>query len=194
MSRPSRCSLHPSGWVWFGEHPRKPTVRNAWFGSKGETRGGSVMVWAALSWYNILLVPPLPFMAEIVQGSTWKDWVIRYIQWSRRYFGKTMQFSKTTMPPFTELEHLSHYLESMKVNFEILASTVTRSEHHWTTVVRFGDYSKEKIPFSNISKATWKCSSRGMVQNTARYCSKLVRVHSKKDFGCIEGKRWSNVI
>jgi hypothetical protein len=32
---------------------------------------GSVMVWAAISWYSILLVPLLPFMAELLQGSTW---------------------------------------------------------------------------------------------------------------------------
>jgi hypothetical protein len=32
--------------------------------------GGSVMVWAAISWYSILLVPLLPFMAELPQGNT----------------------------------------------------------------------------------------------------------------------------
>jgi hypothetical protein len=31
--------------------------------------GGSVMVWAAKSWYSILLIPLLPFMAELLQGS-----------------------------------------------------------------------------------------------------------------------------
>jgi hypothetical protein len=33
--------------------------------------GGSVIVWAAGSWYRILLVPLLPSMAELLQGSTW---------------------------------------------------------------------------------------------------------------------------
>jgi hypothetical protein len=33
--------------------------------------GGSVMVWAAISWYSILLVPLVPFIAELRQGSTW---------------------------------------------------------------------------------------------------------------------------
>jgi hypothetical protein len=34
--------------------------------SNSETRGGSVMVWAAISWYSILLVPLLlPFIAEL---------------------------------------------------------------------------------------------------------------------------------
>jgi hypothetical protein len=31
---------------------------------------GSVMVWAAISWYCILLAPLLPFTAELLQGST----------------------------------------------------------------------------------------------------------------------------
>jgi hypothetical protein len=30
MSRPSRCSLHQAEFT-FGEHPRKPTIQNAWF-------------------------------------------------------------------------------------------------------------------------------------------------------------------
>jgi hypothetical protein len=34
---------------------------------------GSVMVWAAISWYSILLVPFLPFMAELLQGSMYVD-------------------------------------------------------------------------------------------------------------------------
>jgi hypothetical protein len=41
--------------------------------------GGPVMVWAAISWYSILLVPLLLFMAELLQGSTWTGSVIRCI-------------------------------------------------------------------------------------------------------------------
>jgi hypothetical protein len=37
-------------------------------GCNSETRGGSVMVWAAISWYSILLVPLLLFMTELLQG------------------------------------------------------------------------------------------------------------------------------
>jgi hypothetical protein len=40
---------------------------------------GSVMVWAAVSWYSILVVPLLHFMVELLQGSTWTCWVIRCI-------------------------------------------------------------------------------------------------------------------
>jgi hypothetical protein len=38
-----------------------------------EHRGGSVMVWAAISWYSILLVPLLPFIAELLQGNMYMD-------------------------------------------------------------------------------------------------------------------------
>jgi hypothetical protein len=32
--------------------------------------GGSWMVWPAISWYSILLVPLLPFMGKLLQGNT----------------------------------------------------------------------------------------------------------------------------
>jgi hypothetical protein len=57
---------------------------------------GSLMFWESISWYSILLVPLLPIMAELLQRSTWRGWVIRCIPWSRRYFRTTMQFSKRT--------------------------------------------------------------------------------------------------
>jgi hypothetical protein len=54
-----------------------------------------------VSWYSILLVPLLPFMAKLLQGSTWTGWVIRRIPWSRHHFETMVQFSKTTVPPLT---------------------------------------------------------------------------------------------
>jgi hypothetical protein len=63
--------------------------------------GGSVTVWAAISRYSILLAPLLTFMAELLQGSTWAGWLISCIPWSWSHIRTTMQFSKTTMPPFT---------------------------------------------------------------------------------------------
>jgi hypothetical protein len=82
MSRPSQCSLHQEEFT-FGEHPRKPTIRNAWF-QQWNTR--ELMVGAAISWYSILLVPLLPFITELLQGSTWTGGVIWRIPWPRRYF------------------------------------------------------------------------------------------------------------
>jgi hypothetical protein len=35
-----------------------------------------------------------------------------------------------------------------------VANTVTTSDHHWTTLISFGDSSKEQIPISNICKVT----------------------------------------
>jgi hypothetical protein len=48
-------------------------------GSTVKHGGGSVMVWATISWYSIQLVPLLPFMAESLQGSAWTGGVIRCI-------------------------------------------------------------------------------------------------------------------
>jgi hypothetical protein len=47
MSGPSRRSLHQEVFT-FGEHPRKPKIRNAWFPT-AKHAGGSVMVRAAIS-------------------------------------------------------------------------------------------------------------------------------------------------
>jgi hypothetical protein len=41
--------------------------------------GGSVMVWAAISCYVILLVLLLPFMAKLLKGSKGTVWIIRCI-------------------------------------------------------------------------------------------------------------------
>jgi hypothetical protein len=61
-----------SGRVYIWRTPKEaydsecliPTVKHG---------GGSVMVWAAILWYSILLVPLLPFMAELLQGSASHD-------------------------------------------------------------------------------------------------------------------------
>jgi hypothetical protein len=97
----------------------KNTLGTLQFGMPGfssETRGDSMMVWAATPWYNILFVPSLPFMAELLQGSMWAGWVVMCIPWSRRYFRTKIHFSKTTLPLFTQLELFRHGLKSMKVN------------------------------------------------------------------------------
>jgi hypothetical protein len=90
----NRKRAHDIRWVFphavtYGEHSRKPTIRNAWF-QQWNTGGGSVMIWAAVSWYSILLVPLLPFTAKLLQVSTW-CWVISCIPWSRRYFQTMIQ-------------------------------------------------------------------------------------------------------
>jgi hypothetical protein len=47
------------------------------FNIESREGGCSVIVWATILWYNILLVPLLPFMEELLQGSTWTGWLIR---------------------------------------------------------------------------------------------------------------------
>jgi hypothetical protein len=86
MSSHSRCSLCQEKFT-FGEHPRKLTILNSRF-EQWNTGGwgvNSVMVLAAISWYSILLVPLLPFMAKLLQGNTWIGWLIGWIPWSRCY-------------------------------------------------------------------------------------------------------------
>jgi hypothetical protein len=88
MSCPSCRSLHQEEFT-FGEHPRKPAI----------TRGRFCDGFGSNTWCSTLLVPLLPFMAKLLQGSTCTGWVIRCNPWSRRYFRK-MHFFKTTVPPW----------------------------------------------------------------------------------------------
>jgi hypothetical protein len=103
-------------------------------------RGDCVIIWAAVSWCNLLLVPLSHVIDGLLWGSTWKGWVIRYLSWSSRYFWTTMQFSKLTMPPFTQQEIFSHGLKNMKMNFNIFPGHYSHTfGHHWTTLVSFWD-------------------------------------------------------
>jgi hypothetical protein len=64
-SEESSFILFPtSGRVYIWRTPKECLVLTVKHG------GGSVMVWVAISWYSVLLVPLLPFMAELLQGNT----------------------------------------------------------------------------------------------------------------------------
>jgi hypothetical protein len=83
-------------------------------GSNSETREGSVMVWAAVSWCSILLVPLLPLHGRIT-AREYMDRVSDQVHpMFRYYFRTTIQFSKT-MASSTQLELFSHGLKSMMV-------------------------------------------------------------------------------
>jgi hypothetical protein len=57
-------------------------------------------------------------MAELLQGSTYVEKLGNQVRpMIQTLF--SMQFSKTTMPPFTQLELFSHGLKSMMMNFNI---------------------------------------------------------------------------
>jgi hypothetical protein len=135
MSHPSRCSLHHEEFA-FGEHPRKPKFGMS--NSESETRGDSMMILAAISCYSILLIPLLPFMAELLQGSTWTGSVIRCIPWSRRYFRTMMNFPKKIMPQFTQLELFGLALKNMKVNFSIIPGQ--QNDQIWTSLNQSGQF------------------------------------------------------
>jgi hypothetical protein len=81
--------LHAAPYIRKRSHLRyentQGSLQSRMPGSNSETWEGSIMVWAAISWYSILLVPLLPFMAELLQGSMWTGWVIWCIPWSRCY-------------------------------------------------------------------------------------------------------------
>jgi hypothetical protein len=97
-----------SGRVYVWRTPKEaynpqcmvPTVKH---------REGSMVVWAAILWYSILLVQLLPFMAESLQGGMWTGNPVHPM----------MQFSKMTIPPFTQLALFSHGFKCMKVKFNI---------------------------------------------------------------------------
>jgi hypothetical protein len=79
-----------------------------------------------------------------------------------------MQFSKTTMPPFTHLELFSHGLKSMEMNFNIFPGQ--HNHQIWTS----------------LNQAEWYQIPLEIVETCMN--------HSKKDCGCIEGKRLSDTI
>jgi hypothetical protein len=66
-----------SGGVYVRRTPRKPTIRNAWV-QQWNTR--VVLWWFGQQHHGIVLFTLLPFMAELLQGSTWTGWVIRCVQ------------------------------------------------------------------------------------------------------------------
>jgi hypothetical protein len=99
----------------FGE-PWKLTIWNPWL-QQWNTGGGSVMIWTAISWYSIQLVPLLPSTADLLQTSMVTGSVIMCIPWSRSCI-RGIQFSKKTMPPFTQMELISHITEPFWSVFE----------------------------------------------------------------------------
>jgi hypothetical protein len=64
MSCPSRCSLDQEGFT-FGEHPRKPAIRNAWF---QQWNTGEVLWWLSIvfCWYHYY--PSWPNYCKGVRG------------------------------------------------------------------------------------------------------------------------------
>jgi hypothetical protein len=109
MSRPSRCSLHQEEFI-FREHPRKPTIRNAWIQEWNTGRfcdglGSNIVVHYS--------VDPITAREYVERLGNQVHPMIQTL------FPNNNGVSKTTMPPFTQLELCSHGLKSMKMDFNI---------------------------------------------------------------------------
>jgi hypothetical protein len=107
-----------SGKVYFWRTPRRPTIRNTWF-----RQWNTGEVWAAISWYSILLVPLISLMAELLQDITWgwTDRAIKRILWSRYFLPK-----KSCSFPRRQFPH-SHSWNSSVVVWKAWRSTSTSS-------------------------------------------------------------------
>jgi hypothetical protein len=74
-----------------------------------------------------------------------------------------MQFSETTVPPFTQLNCSAMVSRAWRwTSASSLASTITISEHHWTTLVSFGDQNANRYPpptslkqFEDVLQEEW---------------------------------------
>jgi hypothetical protein len=104
---------------------------------------GSVMVWAAISWYSVLLVPLLPFMAELLQGSAWPGWVIRCFH-DLDVISEWCSFQGDNSHSWNC--SVTVWIEWRWASTSSLAYTVTRFEHHWTSLVSLGTRVRNRFP------------------------------------------------
>jgi hypothetical protein len=130
---PSITLFSTSGRVYVEN--TQGSLQSGTSGSNSETRG---RFCNGLSSNIMVLVPLLPFMAELLQGSTWTGWEITCILWSRRYFRETMQFPKTTMLPFSQLQLFSRGIKSVKTNCNIFSDQ--HNHQIWTPLNHSGQF------------------------------------------------------
>jgi hypothetical protein len=112
MSRPSRCSLHYEEFM-FGEHPRKPTILNAWFHQWNmeevpwwfeQQYHATIFYWYHYYFYGRITV------REYVGSLSNQVHLM-----NQCYFGTTMQFSKTTV--FIYLTIRRYFDQVLKVSW-----------------------------------------------------------------------------
>jgi hypothetical protein len=111
-------------------------------GSNSETRGRFCDSLGSNIVIQYSAGPILPLIAELLHGSTWSGWVIRCIPGSRRYFRRRCSFPRRPKFPHSHYwnRSFSHSLKTWKwTPTSSLASTIITSEHHWTTLVSFGN-------------------------------------------------------
>jgi hypothetical protein len=148
--RKSLCLENTQGRLQSRMSGSVPTVKHG---------GGSVMVWVEIPWYSV--------------GSniTQHGWITarEYVDRLSNQVHSIISEQQCSFPR-QQCPHSHSWNCSIMVrrawrwtSTSSLDSTITRFEHHWTTLISFVDYSEEQIPTSNIFKATWRCSSRRMV-------------------------------
>jgi hypothetical protein len=136
----------------FGEHPRKPTVQNAWFGSNSETQGRS---WDGLG-SNIVVQYSVGPIITLHGRITAREFVDRLGNQVHPMIQTLFPNNDAVFQDGTQLELFSHGLKSMTVNFNIFPGQ--HNHHVCTSMNHCGQFrrlkSEKQIPTSNISKAT----------------------------------------
>jgi hypothetical protein len=100
----------------------------------------------------------LLFMAKLLQGSTWRGWVIRRTHNPDIVSKELAVFQDISVPIHTAgTISLMVWRAWRWTSASSMVMTVTRFEHHWTTLVSLETGVRNRF---RISKATWRCSSR----------------------------------
>jgi hypothetical protein len=138
--------------AYFWEIPKE--VSNPECLADSETRG-----WFCDGFGSILLQYSvgsiITLHGRIAAGGTWTGWVIRCITWFT-HFRTAVQFSKTTVPIFTQLELFSHSSKNVKVNFSIFPgqhihqvwTSLNCCGQFWT--LQWGAHSHLQFHYSNL--------------------------------------------
>jgi hypothetical protein len=96
---------YPRKSFMFGQHNSECLVATV-----SHDRGWSPMIlWTTVSWYSV--GPSINLYGRITANvCVQAGWAVKHITWSKCYFRTNMQFSKMTVPCFTQLELFSHII------------------------------------------------------------------------------------
>jgi hypothetical protein len=134
--------------------------------------GGSVMIWAAISWYYAGLVITLNLR---ITASDYMDILGNQLQsyGNRWCFLTMMHFFKMTIRPYTHECSVLVWGAWRCTSTFSLSSTIARLKYHLTTVVSFREQGEQLIPTSITSQATRRCSSWRKVQYSRQMVAPL---------------------
>jgi hypothetical protein len=122
--------------------------------------GGSVMVWAAISWYSILLVPLLPFVAELLYVDTLGNQVLHPM--IQTLFPNDALFQSDTVPLHTagtvpswfegELQHLPWpaQLPDFNITEPLWSVLVTGMRNRFPSPTSLKEAELYKIPLQTV--------------------------------------------